>query len=134
VAVFLVVVLVGAGSAFQLWSIFNKLCDNEVLATELSPDKAFQAVVFIRDCGATTRNSIQVSILRHKQWLPNDPGNLFIAEAVGPTDGTIGGPEVKVTWTAPRAVRIEHRQKARLFLSNSHSSGVSAVYSIEPKR
>src|SRR5256885_7763858 len=56
------------------------LCRNEIGYEEVSPDGKLKAVVFGRDCGATTRDTTQISILRKSQPLPDDAGNIFIAK------------------------------------------------------
>ena len=108
----------------------REMCANEVLSELPSPDREHRAVVFERDCGATTDFSTQVSVLRAAESLPNAPGNLFIAD----TDhgkapaGAGGGPEVRLTWMGPRLLRIGHHPDARVFVSNPTASGVSVQY------
>ena len=41
----------------------TKLCDNENVAVVFAPGHSARAIVFHRDCGATTGISTQVSIL-----------------------------------------------------------------------
>ena len=46
-------------------------CANTVSAEHISPDGKLRAVLFERDCGATTNWSSQISILRRTEPLPN---------------------------------------------------------------
>jgi hypothetical protein len=63
-------------------------CGNAVLSEEYSPNREFRAVVFERDCGATTGFSTQVSVLTangqfltQPSWLHStQPGNVFVAD------------------------------------------------------
>jgi hypothetical protein len=55
------------------------LCANEVVQEARSPDGTRRAVVFERDCGATTRKSTQLMILPADTVLPNEGGNVFVA-------------------------------------------------------
>jgi hypothetical protein len=56
------------------------MCANDLLTEIPSPDGALKAVVFQRDCGATTSFSTQISILWTNRPLPNETGNLFVAD------------------------------------------------------
>jgi hypothetical protein len=55
-------------------------CQNEVLSQATSPSGRLKAVVFSRDCGATTGVSVQVSILRSGARLRNVKGNALITD------------------------------------------------------
>ena len=57
------------------------LCDNEIVETMASPNGELAVVVFTRNCGATTGYSTQVSILKAGTELPNEAGNVFIAQS-----------------------------------------------------
>jgi len=70
----LAVLLVVSG----IGSVADSACGNEVLHQELSPNKKLKAVIFQRDCGATTEFSTQISLLNAAEKLPNWKGNLFI--------------------------------------------------------
>ena len=78
-------------------------CGNDLVREVRSPSGKMKAVVFERDCGATTGFSTQVSLLLSNKSLPNESGNLFIAD----TDhgnapaGAWGGPIVEPSWTGP---------------------------------
>ena len=49
----LVVVVVG-GIAIALWSLFRVQCENTVIGRYRAPDGVHDAVLFTRNCGATT--------------------------------------------------------------------------------
>src|SRR5437764_7339497 len=127
----LIVVGVALLAATGVWSfhaLLSGMCGNEPLSEVPSPDGTFKAIVFQRDCGATTGFSTQISILKTNQSLPNESGNLFVADTdhgKAPS-GPGGGPEVRVTWVATRSLRVAHHQDARVYLANHNASGVSA--------
>ncbi len=54
------------------------MCGNQIYKEYLSPNKSLKAVVFQRDCGATTSFSTQISILNSDEKLDNESGNIFI--------------------------------------------------------
>ena len=122
--------LLAVGAWALLSAIANDMCANEPLWELPSPDGKVRAVVFQRDCGATTGLSTQISVIRVGEALPNRGGNLFVAD----TDhgrapaGVGGGPEVRVTWIGDRALRISHHRDARVFRADRAASGVAAEY------
>jgi hypothetical protein len=123
-------VITGMWSTYAINKAFDNVCGNQILSESFSPDRTYRVVVFQRDCGATTGFSTQVSILKAMETLPNESGNLFIAN----TDhgkapiGTGGGPEVTISWVGSRAVHLTHHRNARVFLANLRVLEVSATY------
>jgi hypothetical protein len=109
---------------------FDDMCGNQILSESSSPDQTYRVVVFQRDCGATTGFSTQVSVLKAMEKLPNESGNLFIANTYhGKAPGGIGGsPEVKISWVGPRSVHLTHHKDARVSFANLHVLEVSATY------
>ena len=104
----------------------NPLCTNETVKSLRSPDGAHKAILFMRECGATTDFTTQVSV---------DPGffqsigNAFVADAYnGGTRGAWGGPWAEMAWTAPNQLLVTYDQQARIFDRNSEVHGVTIVY------
>ncbi|CAN5666282.1 hypothetical protein BH09VER1_BH09VER1_01120 [soil metagenome] len=60
------------------------VCGNDHEQAFPSPNGQLKAVIFRRDCGATTSYSMNVSILPAAQALPNDAGNVFVKDDVTP--------------------------------------------------
>src|SRR6266508_912458 len=58
----------------------DELCRNDVTSDVISPSGKHHAVVFQRDCGATTGFSVQVSVLPAGKRLENQGGNAFVAD------------------------------------------------------
>jgi hypothetical protein len=113
-------------------------CANRAISQSYSPDREFKAVVFQRDCGATTGFSTQVSVfsanehfLTEGSWLSSTkPGNVFVADTdhgKAPS-GTEGGPVVGVEWAGPRRLRITHDKRARVFVRERTIDNVELVY------
>ena len=118
---------IAAGLVFFM---LDEMCANTVLSESTSGDGKLKAVVFQRDCGATTGFSTQVSVVNNGSALPARAGNLFIAD----TDhgrspsGPGGGREVRVAWIGPRSLRVEHHQDARVFLNEKARLGLATEY------
>lgn len=114
----------------------ESMCANEVLHEIPSPDKQLKAVVFQRDCGATTGFSTQVSIMKIDKKLPNTGGDVFSADTGHGKvpSGPGGGPKIEVVWKGPRQLLVKYPQKARIFSSVSKiivSTGLFKSESVE---
>jgi hypothetical protein len=114
-------------AGFAIWGLLARNpCANEVLAEFPAPSHRTRAIVFQRSCGATTAFSTQVSLLPASRPLPNDGGNVFIAD----TDhgrapaGPAGGPVVEVRWVKPGELEVRYDARARVFRADSLVTGV----------
>lgn len=115
------------GLAGLLWlGACSPMCTEQTVTTLWSPNGDHHAVLFMRECGATTDFSTQVSV---------DPGpiriggNAFIADAYrGGTRGSWGGPWARIAWIAPNTLLIAHDADARIFVHNHMVDGVRIVY------
>jgi hypothetical protein len=113
-------------------------CGNEVISEQYSPNREFRAVVFQRDCGATTGFSTQVSVLAAKQRFPTEgswlqstkPGNVFVADTDhgNAPSGSGGGPDIRLEWTGPRHLRITHDKRARVSVRQKKIDIVDVEY------
>ena len=76
-----IVVLLAIPVGFVALLFFNSadmMCGNYVHEEYLSPQKHHKAVVFQRDCGATTGFSTQISIISGGETLGNGGGNIYV--------------------------------------------------------
>lgn len=104
------------------------MCANDVIDEAISPDGAHRAVLFERDCSATTGFSTQVSILEPRDVLEGS-GNVFVADDVGTdTKAEWGGPWAEVEWTDDENVVVRYDAKARVFEMDDSASGVSVTF------
>lgn len=101
-------------------------CENTTLAQAMSPRGAHRAVVFARSCGATTGFSTQVSVVPARAGLPNDVGNVFVADKAHSGPG--GGPVVEVAWLDESRLVIRHDPRARVFHSEPRAGAVQVTY------
>jgi hypothetical protein len=95
------------------------LCSNDTVASVTSPSGAHKAVVFVRDCGATTGWSTQVSILRGSERLQNEGGNTLVVE---------GKTAITVSWQSASAVTLSGLSNGRLFKQERSVNGIAVTY------
>ncbi|MEO8365711.1 MAG: hypothetical protein ABI538_05835 [Pseudoxanthomonas sp.] len=108
----------------------GSMCANDILAEVPSPDGAYKAIMFQRDCGATTGFSTQVSVLRSSRALGDDADNAFVADtdhgAAPSAPG--GGPEVGIRWLSPTSLAIPRHRLARVYVAEPHVGGINVAY------
>ncbi len=104
-------------------------CDNTIAASSLSPDGVHSAVLFQRDCGATTGFSTQISILGANDK-PSGGGNAFIADDNhgAARVGDWGGSWAEMKWLSPDHLLVRFAVKSRLFKQKERVSGVRITY------
>ena len=120
----LLAVLVGGA---RLSCVALDPCTNQVAATFVSPDASKKLVVFVRECGATTPFSSQVSLLDRDEQLSNDPGNLFVARLPrGVQEGA-----VDCVWTNEAEATITYPAASDVYKLVARVDGVSFTYGVE---
>jgi len=102
-----------------LWAVGCGLCRNEIGHEEYSPDRKLKAVVFKRDCGATTGFTTQVSLLGSAERLPDEAGNVFIAD---------GDPKIRVLWQSNNEVLVRFPPETKVHLKQNQAARVSVRY------
>jgi hypothetical protein len=81
--IFILFTLLVGGVVLLFSNIFNfdfpDQCTNRLIEEKYSPDNSHKLFVFYRDCGATTKESIQIEIVNNDTKLTNNNvGNIFI--------------------------------------------------------
>ncbi len=92
---------------------------------QLSPNRELKAVVFVRDCGATTSFSSQIAILESSEKLTSrDGGNIYIVNEQ--LDN------LKVKWLSNKKLLIESPKvpKRKIFEQKRLFKGVEIEYQI----
>lgn len=117
------VLLAGGGVLLLLLDhALSGICDNERLAGFVSPRGEHQAVVFRRNCGATTPYSVHVSVLPAGRELPNEAGNILIIRDYDLTP--------RLHWKEPARLLVEYP----VYIDASHVDealgGVSVEYAV----
>lgn len=82
--------------------------------------------MFMRECGATTDFTTQVSV---DPWFFQSIGNAFVADGYnGGTRGSWGGPWAEMKWIGPSELLVTYDGKARIFTRNSAARSVHISY------
>jgi hypothetical protein len=111
--------------------IVGSTCGNQIITEQLSPDKKFKFVVFVRDCGATTGFYTHVSILRgDKKLRDDDSGNVLTLDDhyFGDYVNKYGGADAKVEWIANRKILIHFDSKAQGAIKETKVKGIEITY------
>jgi hypothetical protein len=104
-------------------------CGNTLVSRSPSPDGRHEAVLFQRDCGATTGFSTQISVLDAGSPVARG-GNVFIADDDhgAARAGDWGGPWAEVAWLSSDRLRIRYADKSRVFEKRDAVKGVTITY------
>ncbi len=127
--VLLAVLFIGGFWLFLSYTA-DRMCGNEILATYEMQNIKSNIIVFQRDCWATTGFSTQVSIIEFGKELPNEKGNIFIADTdhgKAPS-GIGGGPEVRIEVNSENSTNILHHPNARVFKKEGNWKSIIINY------
>ncbi|HHV98582.1 MAG TPA: hypothetical protein GXX36_03255 [Clostridiaceae bacterium] len=91
--------------------------NNEVIKSIESPTGTYVAYLFIRDMGATTRESYQLSILKKGEKLGNRPGNVSIAYG-----------QFDIEWTGDKELAIKNKTIEEVFKNEEKYGEVTIVH------
>ena len=94
-------------------------CDNEVDQVVLSPSGARMAVMFNRNCGATTGFNTQISIVPRANSSPDGVGNALILSDHMP---------LQMRWVSDSELRVSGLGTATVVIRNAMVNGVSITY------
>ncbi|MGY0613405.1 hypothetical protein [Luteimonas sp. A501] len=94
-------------------------CGNEISQTVISPSGNIKAVVFNRNCGATTGFNTQVSIIPATGALPDIGGNTLTIDGAVP---------LQVQWRSESALHLAGLGSAEVFKQKDSVAGVSVSY------
>lgn len=113
----------------MIYSGCSDACQNTIASRSLSPDGKHVAVLFQRDCGATTGFSMQISVL-DASGNPSGSGNAFIADDDhgAARAGSWDGPWAETKWLSSDRLLVRYAAKSRLFKQNDRVSDVSINY------
>jgi len=98
-------------------------CENTVVSESPQPGGSYRAVVFVRNCGATTSLSTQVSVLGREVLSDREGGNVFVTDGGTPED-----PGVTVRWLTRDQLEVIYLAHLRVFLQESSVEGIDVSF------
>lgn len=112
---------IGVLFAAVLWIVLSGFdpCGNRVLAEHVSPSGRHRAIVFIRDCGATTGFATHVSVIDATGSPPEEGGNIFTIDqglSVADAEQKLG-PQIAVHWIDNTRLAVAHNGTGRVIRS-----------------
>ena len=90
--------------------------NNSIIKTVPSPNGKYTAYVFIRDMGASTKESYQLSILKEGRELGNTAGNAYISYS-----------EFMVEWVGEKELFVDN-SAAEIFKQKNEVNGIKITY------
>lgn len=94
--------------------------NNKIIKTIPSPNGDYIAYVFVRDLGATTKESYQLTILKKNNKLGNGSGNTFVSYS-----------NFAVSWDSDNGMTIKYPKKAEVFKKEESIKGIKIKYDNE---
>ena len=116
-------------------SLFPGLCGDEIINQISSPEGDFNAIIFERDCGATTSFSTHVALMPNNKpsssTVRNRKRSVVVADCNhnAAPQGPGGGPEMRLRWLSNKKLEIQYHKLARIINAESMSKGISIQYS-----
>lgn len=110
-----------AALGYALLAALPDPCADQLVSESPSPDQRLRAVIFVRDCGASTGFVSHVAILEAGEQLGRSTDLVFSAD----TDhgrapaGPGGGPEIRARWAGANQLVLTHSGDARVIRSKA---------------
>ena len=126
-----VTVTVIALAAYFGLSIFaNSMCAVSVVRRVRSPDGRLEAVVFERNCGATTDFATNLSVVKAGGTVSNDVGNLLTADSDRGRASLEPGHVIRLSieWIRSDSLVVRYDGRARVFRRKNSAHGVTVGY------
>ena len=123
--------VVGARFYRGLSRVGDSMCGVTVVRRTPSPNGRLEAVLFERNCGATTDFVTNLSVVRAGTSISNDGGNLLVADSDGGRAPLASGHviPVSVEWIGSDSLIVRYDRRARVFHRVESAHGVPVRYS-----
>lgn len=119
----------GFGLFTCIGGLFEDMCGNKIISEIPSPDLKLKAVIFTRNCGATTGFSTQVSLIPITENLSNTGGNILTTSSNGKAPiWKHGGIPVEVNWESKERLKISYHRGAETFTKEVNFQGITIIY------
>lgn len=104
-------------------------CVNTEISTIVAPDRKVRAVMFERNCGATTGFTTQIAIVKPgEQLLPSKTVYRADDNHGAAFTGNWGGPWAEMKWADSRHLLIRYAAKSSLYQKQVEADGIEIDY------
>jgi hypothetical protein len=133
----LVLAILYGGGTMALRAFESGWCGNELIATDSLPGHRYKAIVFVRNCGATTTFGTHISIVEQNTKLSNDEvGNILAIDAACCADprsrtvprNSVGGPLATARWMDPDTLSVSYASGTRIFRQTLIHATIHVAY------
>lgn len=105
-------------------------CSNHIFKQINNSNSSYKIIKFDRECGATTGNSIQLSVIKYYDSLPNEGGNIFISNS------KVGGyiehdTSVQFSWINHAAILIRYDKDLDIYKKDSIVNNIKVIYQLK---
>ncbi len=101
-------------------------CVNRELERQPSTDGAREAVLFVRECGATTAPALNVSVLDRGKVLPDEAGNVLVLNDPAAMAVTRG--DVVAIWKTARELHLVYDQGRGVSRTLTSYDGIALIH------
>ncbi len=105
-------------------------CTDQIVSESLSPNRKLRAVLYVRDCGATTRASTIVTILPASQSRPRYGSPRVFSGYETPWYEKVH--KVSVQWTSDQALTVYYAKDVELTGLNNWVKSVHVYFQLRP--
>ena len=130
VAGVVLVLAIGTVAYLGLNGFERSMCGVSVVRRVGSPDGRLEAVIFERDCGATTDFGTGLSVVRVGRQVGNHVGNVLVADSDHGRAPLDSGNVIRlsVQWIGSDSLIVRYDRRARVFQQHASAEGVSVRY------
>lgn len=105
-------------------------CKEQIISEIPSPDKKLKAVLYVRDCGATTRASTRVSVLRMTASGSGPASREVLAGYEYPWDAKTH--KIGTEWTSDNSLNVWYAEDVELTHLNNQVGSVHVHFELRP--
>jgi hypothetical protein len=110
----------------------SDICSNTEVSRSTSPDRRLDAVLYQRNCGATTGFSTQIALVPVGNLLSGDSALYRADDDHGAArTGVWGGPWAEIEWLTSNKLLVRYAAKSRIFQQNTNAYGISVSYQVD---
>ena len=136
VSILAAVVVIGILGYLAVGGFDKSMCVVSVVRRVSSPDRRLEAVIFERDCGATTDFGTNLSVVKAGSAIADAGGNLLVADSDHGRAPLDSGNVIHllVEWIGSDSLVVRYDGRARLFQQAGQAQGVSVRYAVIDSR